>query len=84
MRRVWLSHHPQSKELTGESIKLTGKNDVLVVPRSLRTLKFDWAVIGIKLKRPRYFDEQALRQARAEFLLFASRSRLPFAQVCSG
>lgn len=71
----------QTKELPGASIKLAGKNDVLVVPRPLSSHEFEWAVLGIELKVPKEFKEQALRQAQAEFLLFASRSRLPFVQV---
>lgn len=77
-------HPPQTKELPGASIKLAGKNDVLVVPRPLSSHEFEWAVLGIELKVPKEFKEQALRQAQAEFLLFASRSRLPFVQVSIG
>ncbi|KAK9810813.1 hypothetical protein WJX73_009254 [Symbiochloris irregularis] len=62
----------------GAPFPISGKNDILLVPRKWHLQPVEYAVAGIEMKKG--LRQEQLKQAKIEFLLGASHSNLPFCQ----
>ena len=63
----------------GAPFPISGQNDLLLVPRKWRLLYREYGAVGVEMKKG--IRREQLKQAKMEFLLWASASNLPFCQV---
>ena len=65
--------------VAGVHYKLAGKADELIAPRGYRNEPIKGGVMGMEVKKQLAW--RAINQVQAKFLLYASKSNLPFCMV---